>query len=341
MYVFRGPRNAMNHLMQMMAARIVLSAILTVVLGLAGAGPADAQSFPDRLIKIVVPYPPGGPADVAARLVVQPLSSKLGQSVIIENQPGAGGRTGAKAVAQANPDGYTLQLGGTNPNAIAQSLFRHLTFEPIKDFAAVAPIAVDSNALVVHPAVPAVTLQELVQYARANPGKLTSGSTAGIGPHITLELFRVRTGTNIVFIPYKGPAPAVSDLLGGQIQIGMTSKAVLLPLIKEGRLRALAVTSEARWPELPQVPTMHESGFEGIPSYLWLGLLAPARTPAAVVDKLNGAVNEGLSSPEMQASIAKLGMDARSMTAREFAALLADEARLWEAAVNESGVKMD
>jgi tripartite-type tricarboxylate transporter receptor subunit TctC len=194
---------------------------------------------------------------------------------------------------------------------------------------------------VVHPTVPVRTLQELIQYAKANPGKLTSGATAGIAPHITLELFRVRTGTNIVFIPYKGAAPAVSDLLGGQIQIGMTSKAVLLPLIKEGRLRALAVTSEARWPELPDVPTMHESGFDGIPAYLWFGLLAPARTPEAVIDKLNGAVNEGLKSPEVRASIANLGMEVRSLTAREFAATLADEARNWEAAVGESGVKMD
>jgi tripartite-type tricarboxylate transporter receptor subunit TctC len=320
---------------------ILLSAIGAIVFGLLGANPVAAQSYPDRLIKIVVPYPPGGPADVAARLVAPPLASQLGQSIIIENQPGAGGRTGAKAVAQATPDGYTLQLGGTNPNAIAQSLFRHLSFEPMKDFAAVAPIAIDSNALVVHPTVPVRTLQELIQYAKANPGKLTSGATAGIAPHITLELFRVRTGTNIVFIPYKGAAPAVSDLLGGQIQIGMTSKAVLLPLIKEGRLRALAVTSEARWPELPDVPTMHESGFDGIPAYLWFGLLAPARTPEAVIDKLNGAVNEGLKSPEVRASIANLGMEVRSLTAREFAATLADEARNWEAAVGESGVKMD
>src|SRR5713226_9169914 len=320
---------------------ILFSAIVVVGIGLTGGNLASAQFYPDRLIKIVVPYPPGGPADVAARLVTQPLSSQLGQSVIVENQPGAGGRTGAKAVAHATPDGYTLLLGGTNPNAIGQSLFRNLGFELVKDFAAVALIGFDTNALVVNPAVPAKSLKELVQYAKANPGKLTSGATVGIGPHLCLELFRVRTGTNIVFIPYKGAAPAVADLLGGQIQIGLTSKAVLLPLIREGRLRALAVTSEVRWPELPDVPTMHESGFDGIPSYLWLGLLAPARTPAAVVDKLNGAVNEGLNSPEMRASIAKLGMEARSMTAREFAAQLADEGRLWEAAVNESGVKMD
>jgi tripartite-type tricarboxylate transporter receptor subunit TctC len=319
---------------------ILLSAVVAIVIGLGGSL-AGAQSFPDRLIKIVVPYPPGGPADVAARLVTQPMSSRLGQSVIVENQAGAGGRTGAKAVAQASPDGYTLLLGGTNPNAIAQSLFRNLTFEPVKDFSAVALIGFDTNALVVNPAVPAKTLAELVQYAKANPGKLSSGATVGIGPHISLELFRVRSGADIPFIPYKGAAPAVADLLGGQIQIGMTSKAVLLPLIREGRLRALAVTSEVRWPELPEVPTLRESGFPGIPAYLWLGLLAPAHTPAAVIDKLNAAVNDGLKSPELQASIAKLGLETKRMTPAEFGAKLSDEARDWEAAVKESGVKVD
>lgn len=319
---------------------IFLSAV--VVIGFAvGSNLTNAQSFPDRTIKIVVPYPPAGPADVAARLVTQPMSSRLGQSVIIENQPGAGGRTGAKAVAQAIPDGYTLLLGGTNPNAIVQSLFRNLGFEPIKDFAAVALIGFDTNALVVNPAVPARTLQELVQYAKANPGKLSSGATVGIGPHICLELFRVRSGVDIPFIPYKGAAPAVADLLGGQIQIGMTSKAVLLPLIREGRVRALAVTSEVRWPEFPEVPTLRESGFEGIPAYLWFGLLAPARTPAPAIDKLNAVVNDALKSPELQASIAKLGLESKVMTPAEFGAKLADEARDWEAAVKESGVKLD
>src|SRR5262249_14382662 len=156
--------------------------------------PVTAQPFPDHLIKIVVPYPPGGPADVAARLVTAPMAARLGQSVIIENQPGAGGRTGAKAVAQSAPDGYTLQLGGTNPNAIGPLLFRNLSSEPMKDFAPVALIGYDSNALVVHPSVPAKTLNELVQYSKANPGKLTSGATVAIGPHICLEMLRVRTG---------------------------------------------------------------------------------------------------------------------------------------------------
>jgi tripartite-type tricarboxylate transporter receptor subunit TctC len=322
--------------------RILLWAITAIAVTLIGtAQQAQAQNYPDRTIKIVVPYPPGGPADVSARLVTRPMSSRLGQAVVIENQPGAGGRTAAKGVAQSAPDGYTLQLGGTNPNAIAQSLYRNLDFEPMKDFAAVALIAADSNALVVNPTVPAKSVQELVEYAKANPGKLTSGSTVGIGPHICLEMFRVRTATNIVFIPYKGAAPAVADLLGAQIQIGMTSKAVLLPLIKEGKLRALAVTSDTRWPELPDVPTMTESGIAGMPGYLLLGLLAPVRTPEPIINKINAAVTEGLSTPEMQASIAKLGMETRSLTARQFAARLAEEARDWQAAIKESGVRAD
>jgi tripartite-type tricarboxylate transporter receptor subunit TctC len=321
--------------------RIFLLAVAATLFGLITPIIAEAQDYPYRPIKIVVPYPPGGPGDVAARLVAAPLSSRIGQTVVVENQSGAGGRTGAKAVALASPDGYTLQLGGTNPNAMAKSLYRNLDFDPIKDLAAVALIAVDSNVLVINPNVPAKTLQELVQYAKANPGKLTSGATIGISPHICLEVLRVRTGTNIVFVPYKGAAPAIADLLGGQIQIGMSSRAVLLPLIKEGRLRAIAVTSETRWPELSDVPTMAESGITGLPSYVWFGLLAPARTPEQIIAKLNEAVNAGLKLPEMQASIAKLGMETRSLTAREFADKLAEEERSWAAAIRESEIKVD
>jgi tripartite-type tricarboxylate transporter receptor subunit TctC len=323
----------------MVAKGMFLAALAAI--SLAALDQAEAQPFPSKLIKIVVPYPPGGPSDVAARLVAQPLTANLGQSVIIENLPGAGGRTGAKAVAQANADGYTLLLGGTNPNAIAPSIYNNLTFEPIKDFTAVGVIGVDSNALVVNPAVPVNTIQELIQYSKANPGRLSSGATLGIGPHVTLELLRARTGSSMAFIPYRGAAPAIVDLLGNQIQIGMTSKAVLLPLIKEGRLKALAVTSDARWPELPDVPTMRESGFDGVPAYLWIGLLAPVQTPTAIVDKLNAAMSEGLKAPDVRANIAKLGLETRTLTPQEFTARMADEARLWEIAVKESKVKLD
>ncbi len=302
---------------------------------------AEAQNFPDKLIKIVVPYPPGGPSDVAARLAAQPMTTILGQTVIVENIAGAGGRIGAKAVAQANADGYTLLLGGTNPNAIAPSIYSNLTFEPMKDFRAVGIISFDSNVLVVNAAVPVKTIQELLQYSKDNPGKLSSGATLGIGPHVSLELLRARTGSSMNFIPYRGAAPAITDLLGNQIQVGMSSKAVMLPLISEGKLRALAVTSDDRWPELPDVPTMRESNFEGIPAQLWSGLLAPAQTPTAVIDKLNAAMNEAMKMPSVQASLAKLGLKTRALTPQQFDAVLADEARIWEAAVKESKVKLD
>lgn len=319
----------------------VIAALGAAVLGLGALDQAQAQTFPNRLIKIVVPFPPGGPSDVSARLIVQPLTAILGQTIIIENIPGAGGRTGAKAVAQAGADGYTLLLGGTNPNAIATSIYSNLTFEPVKDFAAVGVIGVDSNALVVHPSVPVKTIQELIEHSKANPGKISSGASLGIGPHVSLELLRTRTGSSMAFIPYRGAAPAIVDLLGNQIQIGMSTKAVMLPLIREGKLRALAVTSDVRWPELPDVPTLRESGFDGIPAYAWIGLLAPAHTPAAVIGKLNAAIDEGLKTPEVRASIAKLGMEIRSLTPQQFDAKLAEEVLLWEAAVKESKVKLD
>lgn len=302
---------------------------------------AEAQTFPDKMIKIVVPYPPGGPSDVAARLVAQPLSTILGQPVIVENIAGAGGRIGAKAVAQAKPDGYTLFLGGTNPNAIAPSIYSNLTFEPMKDFRAVGVISFDSNALVVNAAVPVKTIQELLQYAKDNPGKLSSGATLGIGPHVSLELLRARTGSNMNFIPYRGAAPAITDLLGNQIQVGMSSKAVMLPLINAGKLRGLAVTSDDRWPELPDVPTLRESKFEGIPALLWSGLLAPAQTPTAVIDKLNAAMVEAMQTPAAQAGLTKLGLKTKALTAKEFDAVLAEETRIWEAAVKESNMKLD
>lgn len=302
---------------------------------------AEAQTFPDKMIKIVVPYPPGGPSDVAARLVAQPLSTILGQPVIVENIAGAGGRIGAKAVAQAKPDGHTLFLGGTNPNAIAPSIYSNLTFEPMKDFRAVGVISFDSNALVVNAAVPVKTIQELLQYAKDNPGKLSSGATLGIGPHVSLELLRARTGSNMNFIPYRGAAPAITDLLGNQIQVGMSSKAVMLPLINAGKLRGLAVTSDDRWPELPDVPTLRESKFEGIPALLWSGLLAPAQTPTAVIDKLNAAMVEAMQTPAAQAGLTKLGLKTKALTAKEFDAVLAEEARIWEAAVKESNMKLD
>ena len=314
----------------------VLVALLVLWLPATGS----AQSYPNRSIKVVVPFPAGGPTDTIARVVTQDLALDLGQSVVVENVSGAGGRVGCKVVARSPPDGYTLLLGGTS-NTITPALYKNLDYDPVNDFAPVAAIATDSEVLVVHPSVPSTTLTEFVRYAKDNPGKLSSGAAVGIAPHVMLELFRARTGTNIVFIPYKGAAPAIADLLGGQIQVHMSAKSVLLPLIKSGKVRALAVTSAERWPELPDVPTMRESGLKGFPTALWFGLLAPAGTATAVIGKLNAAINARLKAPETRAVIGRLGLDARPLTPEEFGSVLTDDVKLWRQVTEESGVKLE
>jgi tripartite-type tricarboxylate transporter receptor subunit TctC len=313
---------------------------LCSVCSLAGP-PARSQSFPDRPIKLVVAYPPGGPNDTVARVATQGLGAELGQSVIIENLPGAGGRIGTRDVARAAPDGYTLLVGGTNDNAITAALYKNLDFDPVKDFAPVAALITDSIAVVVNPSVPAATLADLVRYGKEHPGKLNSGSTTGIAPHLLLEFIRARTGIDMLFVPYKGGAPAIADVLADQIQVAASGKSVLLPLIKAGRLRALVVTSAERWPELPHVPTLGESGLDGFPTAVWAGLVAPAATPPDVIARLNAAENSALKSPATQAAIAKLGMQARALTPEEFGTVLADQIRLWEAVARETGVRLE
>ena len=301
---------------------------------------APAQNYPDRPIKVVVPYPAGGPTDTIARAVTQSVSGALGQSVVIENQSGAGGRIAMKQVANAAPDGYTLLMGGTNNNAVTPAVYKDLDFDAVKDFAPVATVAIDLLGVVVHPSVPVKTLAELAAYARANPGKLTSGGGVGIAPHFLLEFIRVRSGANIVFVPYKGAAPALMDAIAGQIQMHTTAKSVILPQIQAGKLRALAVQGTTRWPELPDVPTLTEAGFDGFPPAVWYGFLAPARTPAAVVAKLNAAINQQVKTPEVQAAFAKLGIETRSLTPPEFGELLLKERDRWAELAQQTGIKL-
>ena len=315
----------------------VAVAIVGVAAGIAGA---SAQNYPDRSIKLVVPYPAGGPTDTIARAVTQSLSGALGQSIVIENQSGAGGRIALKQVANAAPDGYTLLMGGTNNNAITPAVYKDLDFDAVKDFAPIAPVAIDLLGVVVHPSVPAKTLAELAAYARANPGKLTSGGGVGISPHFLLEFIRVKSGANIVFVPYKGAAPALTDAIAGQIQMHSTAKSVLLPQIKAGKLRALAVQGAKRWPELPDVPTLSEAGFDGFPEGLWYGFLAPAKTPPAVVAKLNAAINQQVKTPEVQAAFAKLGIETRSLTPQEFGEVLVKERERWAELAQQTGIKL-
>jgi tripartite-type tricarboxylate transporter receptor subunit TctC len=318
-----------------------LAAIIVVSIVAARAPPAMAQNFPDHPVKIVVAYPPGGPSDTTTRVAIHNMATNLGQGVVIENVPGAGSRIGARDVARSVPDGYTLLAGGSNENAIAPALYKNLDYDPVNDFTPVAALATDSNAVVVNPAVPANSLAELVSYAKAHPGKLTSGSAAGIAPHVLLEYLRAHTGTDIVFVPYKGAAPAIADVLGNQIQLYASAKSVLLPLINAGKLRPLVVTSAERWPELPDVPTLRELGFANYPTTLWFTVMAPTATSPDVVAKLNAAINTGLRTPETQDAIVKLGLQPQVLTAPALAAVLAQEVLLWKAVAGEAGVHLD
>jgi tripartite-type tricarboxylate transporter receptor subunit TctC len=315
-------------------------AVVGCLLALASQ-PVAAQSYPTRVIRIVVPFPPGGPTDVAARLIAQPLGEALGQSVIVENQPGAGGRTGSRSVARAAPDGYTLLMGGTNLNAIIPAIYKNLDYDPVKSFTAVASVASDAVVMVINPSLPARTVAEFVQTAKASPGKLKYGSAPGIASHLASELLKYRAGIDMPFIPYRGGGPAITDLLGGQIDMIFNNKSVLLALIRGEKLRALAVTADRRWPELPDVPTLREAGFPDFPSDIVYGLLAPAGTSDAIVEKLNSSVNAALQSPELRANLAKLGIEARAATPQAFGAAMADDMAKYDEIVRLTGIKVD
>src|SRR5580700_2384908 len=281
--------------------------LLTLLLIALSWSASFAAEYPERTIKIVVPFPAGGPTDVAARLIAQSLATKFGKGVIVENHPGAGGRIGAKLVATATPDGYTLLLGGTNVNAIG-AIFTDLGFDPVKSFAPIAVVCVDSLAIAISPRVSANNFKEFVAYAKDHPGQLKYGASPGIYTQFAGEYFKLKTGTDILFVPYKGGAPAVTDALGGHIEMVVNNKSNLLPQFKDGKLKALAVTSRSRWRELPQTPTMNEVGIFGFPPEVLFGLLAPAGTPEAIIHKLNGVINEGLHTEEVRANLDAIGV---------------------------------
>jgi tripartite-type tricarboxylate transporter receptor subunit TctC len=299
-----------------------------------------AQAYPDRPIRLIVPFPPGGPTDFMARLIAQYLSAHLGQ-VVIDNRPGAGGTIAAKAVASADPDGYTLLYGSSATLGIAPTLYRNAEYDPIRSF---APIALVSNVpfiLAISPNVPATTLDAFIAYAKAHPGRLNFGAAIGTPPHLFGELFNVVTGTDIVFVPYKGAAASVTDLLAGQTQMTIEGATTLLPHVKAGKVRALAVTSAARIAEIADVPTMIECGYREFPPSSWTGVLAPAGTPAGVVERISAVINQGLRSPEIQAAFAQFNAEMRIGSSRDFAAFIADEVPKWGALVKASAAKVE
>jgi tripartite-type tricarboxylate transporter receptor subunit TctC len=323
----------------MTGMRFFSSVVVTLCLGMANASFAHAQGYPMRPIKLVVPFPPGGATDTSARLVAQGMSMRLGQTIVIENQGGAGGTIGMRQVAGASPDGYTLlMVAATNTFGTAPLLYK-LDFDPLKTFTPVAMAVVEKQVMVVTPSLPSKTIAELVQYARSNPGKLNYGNAVGIAPHFLVELFKLKTGLDIVHVPYRGGAPMIADLLGGQIQMTINGKSVLLPHIREGKLRPLAVTSATRWPELPDIPSMVEGGYLDSPYDTLFGVVAPMGTPGAIIDKLNAAINDALAAPDIRASFARLGIEPRSGTPREFAAVIAEEPAKWAEIVKITGIK--
>src|SRR5262245_24966531 len=321
----------------MFATRAVLAA--TMAMGIATV--SHAQTYPTKPIKLVVPFPAGGATDTTARLVAQRLQLRLGQSVIIENQGGAGGSIGATQVANAAPDGYTLMMNSLSTFGTHPVLYK-LDYDPMKAFAPVASAVVDKLVMVAGPSLQqAKTVPEVVTYAKANPGKLNYGNAIGIGPHFTFEMFKIKAGVDIVHIPYRGGAPMISDLIAGQIHMTINGKSVLLQHIQAGKVRALAVTSAKRWTEYPDVPTLQEGGYLDVSYDVLFGVVAPAGTPAPIIAKLNATINEGLRSPETRAALEKLGIEPLITTPEEFGALIAEEAPKWAEAVRRTGIKVE
>jgi tripartite-type tricarboxylate transporter receptor subunit TctC len=326
----------------MIAHRLALCIVLAIGAGASIAGRADAQTYPDRLIKIVVPYPPGGPIDITARLVAQRLGPILGQTVIIENRGGAGGALGTKAAAGAEPDGYTLLFGNASAFVVGPAVYRFRDYDTLKQFTPIAKVTEGYEVLVVAPDFPPKNVQELIAYAKAHPGQLNFGSMGyGNLTHLVAELFKLQTGTDFVHVPYKGSPEAVAGIVSGQVHILFGEVAGLLPLVREGKLRALGVASVGRNALAPELPTMIEGGVDGFVALTFTGVVAPKGTPAPIVTKLNAAINESLKPPEVVAALGKLGAEVRPGSPEEFGAFLAKERDKWVDVVTRTGIKAE
>jgi tripartite-type tricarboxylate transporter receptor subunit TctC len=323
--------------------RTLFAALAAFAIIATAADPAAAQSYPNRPVKIIVPFAPGGPTEFIIRLTADRLTGMLGQAFVIENRPGGGGGTvGAKSVAVAEPDGYTLLFSSPGPLVTAAAVYKNLDYDPIKSFAPIAMLIYAPQMLVAHPSIPAHSLNEFIAYANSNPGKITFGSSGyGTQPHILGEMLKRAAGIDIVHVPYRGAGQSVTDLLAGQVQMIFETTTILLPHVEAGKLRPLAVATETRSPLLPGVPTTAESGYPKIVASFWSGLLAPAGTPAGIVGKLNATVNEILKSKEAQAALARLGAEAKIGAPQDFAAFIAAETPRWAAIANETGIKVD
>jgi tripartite-type tricarboxylate transporter receptor subunit TctC len=313
-------------------------------LALAVAGPAHTQDkYPSKLIRLVVPFAAGGSTDVVARALGQELSERIGQPVIVENKPGAGGTVGSDYVAKSPPDGYTLLIGTVSTHGAAVSLYEKLPYEPLRDFAPITEIATIPNLVVVNAAsVPVQTLGELVQLAKKQPGKLTFASNgAGTSNHLATELLKSAAGIDVVHVPYKGSGPALNDLLAGHVSMMLDVVMTSYPYVKAGRLKALAVTGSTRSPLLPEVPTVAEQGFPGFEAIVWFGVLAPAKTPPAVVERLNKELVAAINAPKLKTLLESQGAQTVASTPVDFTKRIGNEIVKWRKVVQASGAKLD
>jgi tripartite-type tricarboxylate transporter receptor subunit TctC len=321
-----------------LSAAPILAATVLVALCTSAAG---AQDYPSRPVRVVVPFSPGGAVDGPMRVIAQELSKRLGAQVIVDNKPGAGATIGTDVVAKAPPDGYTLLLA-SQTNAISATLYPKLSYDPIEDFAPISLLGREPGVLVVHPSLPVKTFQEFVAYVREQPGRIDYASSGnGSGQHLFVALLASMTGMKMNHVPYRGSGQATADLLGGQVQVSIPGTAGMVGHIKAGKLRALAVTGAKRSPQLPDVPTVMESGVPGYEAYVWMGLLAPKGTPAPIIDKLFRELTQVLATSEVKTYMASAGIEIVGSTPAEFGAFFRSEKELWAKVIRETGAKID
>ena len=323
-------------------AAIVCGAALAVVL----SPGARAEGFPEKPAHFIVGFTPGGPSDIIARALGQKLSESWSQAVVIENRPGAGGNIAAEVVARSAPDGTTWLLGNNSILATNQSLYKKLAFDPVADFAPVALVAIQPNILVVNPGVPATSVKELIALAKARPGQLNYASSgSGAAAHLAAELFKTMAGVDMVHVPYKGAQPALTDVIAGQAQLMFATSASVIPYIKAGRLRALAVTSAQRSPSVPDLPTVSEAGTEsglrGFEAVTWHGVVVPRATPRALVERLNADIVKALQARDLRERLESLGAELAPGTPQDFADYIAREIPKWAKVVKDSGARAE
>ena len=308
----------------------------------AAASGSSAQSYPNRPVRILVPFPAGAGVDIVARMLGLPLTDVWGQAAVVDNRPGAGGTIACELAAKAAPDGYTLLLGNISTFAMAPSLYKKVNYDPVQSFAPITVVNTSANVLVAHPSVPAATTQALIALAKAKPGQINYASAgSGTSPHLAAELFKSMAGVDLVHVPYKGSPQALTDLLGGQTQIMFASLVSALPHIRQARLRALGVTSLKRAAALPDLPAISEAGLRGYDVSVWMGIVAPAGTPPAIIAQLNRQIAALLQSPDIRERLAVQGLEAASNSPAEFRTYIASEVRKWAVVIKQAGVVAD